>query len=83
MAELWADNYLIIDVRSDSSNSGSILVAERNEGECSFEAMDKIAAEFGDQGQFYLVITIAACLSREGRPDAGHRGSASEMPGLS
>ena len=38
MAELWADNYLIIDVRSDSSNSGSVLVAERNEGEFSFEA---------------------------------------------
>ena len=54
MAELWADNnYLIIDVRSVSSNSGSVLVAERNEGEFSFEAMDKIAAEFGDQGQFY------------------------------
>ena len=57
MAELWGDNYLIIDVRSDYSNSGSVLVAERTEGEFSFDAMDKMTAKFGDQEQFYVVIT--------------------------
>ena len=57
MAELWGDNYLIIDVRSDYSNSGSVLVAERTEGEFSFAAMDEMAAKFGDQEESYVVIT--------------------------
>jgi len=57
MAELWGDNYLIIDIRSDYSNTGSVLVAERTEGEFSFAAMDKMAAKFGDQEQSYVVVT--------------------------